>query len=75
MNILSSILSSKYFSHIRGSQIFPCQGPQKWHVFGRRPHLEKDRSGDDQKQRFELQKIPLKNTYSKIWTNVHDFSK
>ena len=30
------------------------------------PLLEKDRSRDDQKRRFQLQKIPLKNIYSKI---------
>ena len=37
MNILTPILSSKYFFQIRGSQTFPCQGPPKLHVFGRRP--------------------------------------
>ena len=30
------------------------------------PHLEKDRSGDDHKLRFQLQKFPLKNICSKI---------
>ena len=30
-NILTSILSSKYFFQIRGFQTFPCQGPPKLH--------------------------------------------
>ena len=37
MNILTSILSSKYFFQICGSQTFPYQGPPKLHVFGCRP--------------------------------------
>ena len=41
MNILTSILSSKYFSQIRGSQTFPRQGPPKLYVFGRRPPSRK----------------------------------
>ena len=40
--------------------------PQNYMYLAADPHIEKDRSGDDQKQRFELQKIPLKNIYSKI---------
>ena len=54
MNILTLILSSKYFFQIRGSQTFPCQGPPKLHVFGRRPTSRKKGSRDPQKQRFEL---------------------
>ena len=30
MNILTPILSSKYFFQICGSQTFPCQGPPKF---------------------------------------------
>ena len=41
MNILTPIRSSKYFFQIRGSQTFPCQGPPKLHVFGRRPPSRK----------------------------------
>ena len=41
MNILTPIQSSKYFFQIRGSQTFPCQGPPKLHVFGRRPPSRK----------------------------------
>ena len=37
MNILTSILYSKDFFQIHGSHTFPCQGPPKLHVFGRRP--------------------------------------
>ena len=39
--ILTPILSSKYFFQIRGYQTFPCQGPPKLHVFGRRPPSRK----------------------------------
>ena len=41
MNIMTLIRSSKYFFQIRGSQTFPCQGPPKLHVFGRRPPYRK----------------------------------
>ena len=41
MYILTPILSSKSFFQMRGSQTFPCQGPPKLHVFGRRPPSRK----------------------------------
>ena len=66
MNILTSILSSKYFFQIRGSQTFPCQGPPILQYLAADPLLEKDCSRDDQKQRFQLQKFPLKNIYSRF---------
>ena len=65
MNILTPIVSSKYFQ-IRGSQTFHVKDPQNYMYLAADPHLEKDCSRDDQKQRFQLQKIPLKNIYSKI---------
>ena len=37
IDILTPILSSKYFFLIRGSQSFPCQRPPKLHVFVHRP--------------------------------------
>ena len=41
IDILTPILSSKYFFLIRGSQTFPCQGPPKLHVFVCRPPSRK----------------------------------
>ena len=51
---------------ICGYQTFPCQGPPTLHVFGRRPPSENNCSRDDQKERFHLQNVPLKNIYLKI---------
>ena len=63
MNILTPILSSKYFFQIRGSQTFPCQGPPN---LATDTHLEINCSRDPQKQRFQLQRFPLKKYAQKF---------
>ena len=72
IDILTPILSSKYISNIPVTKHFNVKDPQNYMYLAADHHLEKDRSRDDQKQRFELQKFPWKNIYSK---NLNTFSR